>query len=95
MAGFFESINIKPEKVVAVFSGVSELAAGLLFIVGVFLPLAAILITIIMIGAIAKVHGPKEFSNAAGGFEYNLVLVIVSIGIALIGPGDFSLHGMD
>lgn len=80
---------------VAVFSGVSELAAGLLFIVGVFLPLAAILITIIMIGAIAKVHGPKGFSNAAGGFEYNLVLVIVSIGIALIGPGDFSLHGMD
>lgn len=89
--GWFESIGVKPGNAVAAFSGLAELIGGLLFALGVFLPLAAALVTIIMLGAIAKVHGAKGFSVTSGGFEYNLVLIVVSIGIALIGPGEFSL----
>lgn len=89
--GWFESIGIKPGILVAAFTGIAELFSGILFILGIFLPLAAILITILMIGAIAKVHGPKGFSNTAGGYEYNLMLIMVSIGLALIGPGEYSL----
>ncbi|XJZ28658.1 DoxX family protein [Bacillota bacterium Lsc_1132] len=89
--GFFESMGVKPGNVAATLSGIAELAAGLQFIFGLFLPLGAVLITIVMIGAIAKVHGSKGFSNTAGGFEYNLMLIVVSIGLALIGPGAYSL----
>ena len=73
------------------FRGIAELVAGILFILGIFLPLGAVFITLIMLGAIVKVHGAKGFSNTAGGFEYNLVLIVVSIGLALIGPGVYSL----
>lgn len=89
--GWFESIGIKPGNLVAAFSGIAELVAGILFILGIFLPLGAVLITMIMLGAIVKVHGAKGFANTAGGFEYNLVLIVVSIGLALIGPGVYSL----
>src|SRR3954469_20094158 len=67
--GWFESIGIKPGNLVAAFSGIAELVAGILFILGIFLPLGAVLITMIMLGAIVKVHGAKGFANTAGGFE--------------------------
>ncbi|KAB7671752.1 DoxX family protein [Bacillus sp. B1-b2] len=89
--GWFESIGVKPGNVAAILAGAGELLSGLLFILGLFLPVAAVIITIIMLGAIVKVHGPKGFANGAGGYEYNLVLIIVAIGIALIGPGGFSI----
>ncbi|MFD2615922.1 DoxX family protein [Terrilactibacillus laevilacticus] len=89
--GWFESIGIKPGILVATLSGLGELVSGILFILGFLLPLGAIIITIIMLGAIIKVHGSKGFSNTTGGFEYNLVLIVVSIGLALIGAGGYSL----
>ncbi|WP_409304926.1 DoxX family protein [Peribacillus sp. SCS-155] len=89
--GWFESIGVKPGHAIAAFSGIAELIGGLLFILGIYLPLAALLITIIMIGSITTVHGSKGFSNTAGGYEYNLFLIVVSLGMALIGPGDFSV----
>lgn len=89
--GWFESIGVKPGNVAAVLAGAGELLSGLLFILGLFLPVAAVIITIIMLGAIVKVHGSKGFANGAGGYEYNLVLIIVAIGIALIGPGAFAI----
>ncbi|PLT28665.1 DoxX family protein [Peribacillus deserti] len=90
--GWFESIGIKPGKPIAAFSGAAELLSGILFVLGLFLPVAAILVVAVMIGSIVKVHGPKGFSVTAGGFEYNLFLIIVSIGLALIGPGAFSVN---
>lgn len=89
--GWFESVGIKPGNAAAAFSGLAELVAGILFIAGLFLPFGAVLVSIVMAGAIAKVHGSKGFTNSAGGFEYNLVLMAVAIGLALIGPGSFSL----
>ncbi|MEH6946223.1 DoxX family protein [Bacillus sp. JJ634] len=91
--GWFESIGIKPGVIIATFSGIAELLAAILFILGIFLPIGALLIVLVMLGAIVKVHGPKGFSVTAGGFEYNLFLIVVSVGLALIGPGDYSLGG--
>ena len=34
--GWFESIGIKPGNLVATFSGIAELVAGILFILGIF-----------------------------------------------------------
>ncbi len=90
--GWFESIGIKPGHVAATFSGIAELLSGILFVLGLWLPLAAVLVVVVMLGAIAKVHGPKGFANGGGGFEYNLFLIVVAIGLALIGPGAWALH---
>jgi len=89
--GWFESIGVKPGIPTAFLSGLGEFVNGILMILGLFLPVAAVIITIIMAGAIVKVHGSKGFAAGGGGFEYNLMLIVVAIGLALIGPGAFAI----
>lgn len=57
--GWMESIGIKPGVFMAVSAGLMELLGGALFAVGLLTPLAALLITATMLGAIFKVHGPN------------------------------------
>jgi len=54
-------------------------------------PLASLLVLGTPTVAIAKVHGPKGFFVQNGGYEYNLVLIIAALTLALVGPGAFSL----
>jgi len=76
----------------AFIAGLSELGGGLLFAFGLVTPLAALAITVVMLNAIGTVHWTKGFFNSAGGFEYNLVLIAVAVGLLVSGPGGFSLH---
>ncbi|MED3561085.1 DoxX family protein [Bacillus xiapuensis] len=78
-------------KVWAILAGLFELIGGLLFAAGVLTWLGAIMIVIVMIDAIYAVHGKNGYWLTNGGFEYNLVLIAVCIGTALIGPGDYVL----
>ena len=41
--------------------------------------------------AIVKVHAPNGLWSTANGYEYNLTIIAVAIGIALIGPGQYAL----
>ncbi|RFU67590.1 DoxX family protein [Peribacillus saganii] len=88
---FFEQLGLKPGKTMALMAGLTELAGGILFLLGLLTPLAAIFIIIPMIVAILKVHGKNGLFSDKGGIEYNLVLIAVALGIAMTGPGDFSL----
>ena len=58
---------------------------------GLWTPLAGLLVLATMAVAIAKVHGPKGFFNQNGGYEYNLVLIIAALVVVALGPGAFSL----
>jgi putative oxidoreductase len=89
-----ESIGLKPGKFHAVVAGLGELVGGLLLALGLWLPVAAFLITVSMLVAIAKVHGPKGYWATAGGFEYNLAIIAVAIGLALSGPGQYSIASL-
>ncbi|WP_181347625.1 DoxX family protein [Thalassobacillus sp. CUG 92003] len=89
--GFFESLNIKPGKAMALVAGLSEIIGGLFFAAGFLTPLAALLIVVTMIVAIVKVHGQNGFWSTQSGYEYNAVLIVVAVGIALTGPGKFAL----
>lgn len=95
VAGFGEwlgTIGIKNGgKIWAVLAGLFELVGGLLFAAGFLTWFGSILITIVMIDAIATVHGKNGYWLTSGGFEYNLVLIAVVIGVALVGPGDYVL----
>jgi putative oxidoreductase len=89
--GWFDSIGMKPGVTMALLAGVAELVGGLLFGLGLLTPLAAILIAATMFMAIVKVHGQNGLWATSNGYEYNLTLLAVAIGIALIGPGQYAL----
>jgi len=89
--GWFESIGVKPGVTMALLAGLTELIGGFLFALGLLTPLAGIMIAGTMVMAIAKVHGPNGLWSTANGYEYNLVLLAVTIGVALTGAGQYAL----
>lgn len=89
--GWMESIGIKPGKLMAAAAGLSEIVGGLLLAAGLWLPVAAVLVTAAMLVAIVKVHGPNGYWVTGNGWEYNLAIIAVAIGLALAGPGDYTL----
>ncbi|MFD0617519.1 DoxX family protein [Paenibacillus sp. GCM10027629] len=90
-AGWLESIGMKPGMLMALMAGGGELVGGLLFASGVWLTIGAALIVITMLVSIITVHGKNGLWITAGGYEYNLVLIAVAVGIALIGGGQYTL----
>ncbi len=89
--GWFESIGMKPGVRMALMAGLSELIGGALFAAGLLTPLGALLIAGTMVMAIVKVHGPNGYWATQNGYEYNLTLLVVAIGIAIAGPGYYAL----
>ncbi len=89
--GFIGSMGFRPARFWTALAVGGELVAGVLFLFGLLTPLAGLLVLGTMAVAIAKVHGPKGFFVQDGGYEYNLVLIIVALAVAAMGPGRFSL----
>lgn len=87
---WLESIGIKPGVFMAVLAGLGEFVGGLLFAAGLLTPIGAGLLIITMIVAIFSVHGKNGYWVTSNGYEYNLVLIVIALGIALIGAGSYS-----
>ncbi|WP_078381702.1 DoxX family protein [Sutcliffiella halmapala] len=92
--GFFESIGIKPGKPMAAAAGLSEFIGGLLLVVGLFTPFAGIILAGTMIVAIFKVHAANGFWATSGGYEYNLILLVVAIAFAFMGAGNYAIDAL-
>lgn len=92
--GWMESIGIKPGVLMAVMAGLMELAGGILFAAGFGIEIASVLLAMTMVVAIVKVHFKNGYWSTAGGYEYNLVLLAVFAGVALIGAGDYSIDAL-
>lgn len=92
--GWMESMGMKPGVLMAVMAGLMELIGGLLLATGLFTVVGSIIIIATMLGAIIKVHGANGYWATANGYEYNLLLIAVAIGLALIGAGDYSLDAV-
>jgi len=88
---WFESIGMKPGVTLALFAGLAELIGGSLFALGLLTPLAGMMIAGTMVMAIVKVHAANGLWATANGYEYNVTLLAVAIGIALMGPGQYAL----
>jgi putative oxidoreductase len=88
---FMESLGYRPGRLNAAMAGLGEALGGLLFALGLLTPLAAAAIIAVMLNAIAAVHFKNGQWVTEGGYEYNLVLVAVALGVASAGPGDVSL----
>ncbi|MDN3015913.1 DoxX family protein [Paenibacillus sp. BSR1-1] len=89
--GWFESIGMKPGVTMALIAGLAEFVGGILFALGLLTPVAGILIAGTMAMAIIKVHAPNGLWITSNGYEFNLTLLAVAIGVALIGPGKYAL----
>lgn len=88
---FFESIRIKPGIIMATLVGLFEFVGGLMLAAGILPWVAAVLITIVMAGAIFKVHLSNGYWADKGGIEYPVVTIAIVIGIALIGSGSYAI----
>ena len=90
-AAFFESIGLKPGVPLAILAGCGELLGGLFFAAGIFMPLAALLIIGPMLVAIITVTGKNGFAITSSGYEYNLAIIAVALGLLFTGPGTYIL----
>jgi putative oxidoreductase len=87
----FESLGLRPGRTQAIAAGIAEVAGGALLMLGLVVPLAACLLSGVMLMAIWKVHAAKGPWVTDGGFEYNLVLLAAVFALAAVGAGTWSL----
>ncbi|MGQ0454931.1 DoxX family membrane protein, partial [Bacillus sp. SS-TM] len=72
-------------------AGATELLGGFLFASGIFIVVGSLFIVGTMLMAIFTVHGKNGYWVTQNGYEYNLMLIAVAVGVALIGPGAYVL----
>jgi putative oxidoreductase len=70
---------------------IGEFFGGLGLMVGFLTRFSAASLIVIMIGAIAMVHGKNGFFMSSGGFEYNLALIGLLLPTLMAGPGRYSI----
>jgi putative oxidoreductase len=92
--GWMESLGLKPGVAMAIIAGLAEFAGGILLVLGFLTPLAGIMIAITMFLAIVKVHYANGYWSTNNGYEYNLALLAVAVGLALTGPGQYALDAV-
>jgi putative oxidoreductase len=89
--GFFENLGLRPGKRHATAAGAAETTGGVLLTLGAATPVAATMISTIMLTAIRKVHFAKGPWATQGGYEYNLALIALATALVETGPGRFSV----
>lgn len=89
--GFMQSLGFKPARLHAIASALSETGAGVLLLLGLLMPLAALLLLAVMFTAVASVHFSHGFFGGNGGYEFNLTLMAIGLALACVGPGWLSL----
>jgi putative oxidoreductase len=90
-ARWFDSIGMRPGRLHAVAAASTEAGAGLLLAFGLLTPFAGAALVAVMLVAAWTVHRQSGFFSAAGGWEYNAVLAVVGVTMAITGPGRASL----
>ncbi|HEY3261077.1 MAG TPA: DoxX family protein [Pseudonocardiaceae bacterium] len=93
-AGFFGQLGYPAPRLAALAAGLTEAGAGLLFALGLLTPLAAAGLIGVMLTAAITVHRRNGVWISNGGYEYNLVLAATAAGLALTGPGGWSLDAL-
>lgn len=89
--GAMTRMRVRPALAWAWVSALAEFLGGLAVVVGLLSPLGNFALAASMLAAIALVHWPKGFWVGKGGYEFNLLILAVVAGLALVGPGNYSL----
>ncbi|MER6566754.1 DoxX family protein [Streptomyces sp. NPDC001093] len=86
----FRHDGFRGGRLTAVVAGASQIGAGLFLAAGLLTPLAAMAAMGVMTVA-GTVKWPKGLWVQNDGYEYPMVLVVVSAALSLTGPGRWSL----
>src|SRR6266550_516943 len=89
--GFFEQLGFRPGKLFAALAGLGEFGGGLLLALGFLGPIGPALVLSVMIVAAVTVHWGKGLFSTSGGIEVPLLYAATATGLALTGPGRFSV----
>jgi putative oxidoreductase len=90
-ARWFSGLGLRHGIVQAWLSVVTEIGAGALLVVGLLTPLACAAVISVMLVAGLLAHRPNGFFVFKEGYEYVLVLSVVSLALATLGPGRVSV----
>ena len=93
VAAFMSKDGVPLPRAAATYATVVEFAAGVAFIVGVAVSLAALLVFLDILGAFIWVHHSRGLLGP-GGYELVLVLGIGLVLLAISGPGRLSVDGL-
>src|ERR1051326_3321084 len=88
---FFASLGLNPGVPLGILSGAGEIMGGVLLLFGVWVPVAAVLLTLDMLVAIAFRTSKLGFING-GGVELNLLILAMVAALVLVGPGAYSVE---
>ncbi|GAB2857407.1 DoxX family protein [Nocardioides pacificus] len=94
--GWFESLGLRPAVVHARMAAGTEIVAGVLLTLGLLTPIACAAFVGLMLVATLTDHRGKGYFVFKGGWEYTVLVAMVAVGVAAIGPGAWSLdHLLD
>lgn len=86
--GFFGNIGIPLPAFSAWLVALVEFLGGISVLLGIFTRISAGLIAIVMVVAMITVKFAQGFS---GGWEFDFVLLMISLALVIKGDGEFSL----
>lgn len=90
-ARWFSGLGLRHGTLQAWLSVVTEIGAGTLLIAGLLTPLACAAVISVMLIAGLLAHRPNGFFVFRDGYEYVLVLAVVCLALATLGPGRLSV----
>jgi putative oxidoreductase len=83
---FLEGLGFRPGRVFAAVTGLAESTGGLLLALGLFVPLAAMLVIAVMTVAIGSVHWRNGLFAATNGVEVPVLYASAFAALTLMGP---------
>jgi putative oxidoreductase len=91
---FFEQIGFRPARAFAITASVAEIASGLLVALGFLGPIGPALMLSVLIVAVVSVHWQNGVFLSSNGIEHPVIFAAGAFGLALTGPGLFSLDAL-
>lgn len=90
-ARWFEGLGLRPGWLHARVAAVTEIGAGLVVTLGLLNGLGAMAFVGLMTVAALTDHRGKGYFIFKGGWEYVVLVAIVAVALAVLGPGRWSL----
>lgn len=90
-ARWFTGLGLRYGRLQAWLSVITEIGAGALLVLGLLTPLACAAIISVMLVAGLLAHRANGFFVFKDGYEYVLVLSVVALAVAMLGPGRLSV----
>lgn len=88
------SLGFDPPEKFARAASSAEIGSGTLIALGALGPVGPATLLSVMVSAIETVHKPKGFWNTSGGYEMNVMYMLIALLLATEGYGSYSVDAM-